>query len=128
MSISTSLFRQITKTLDSIFRYMWSHGITPRKSDVVDAELGGLTILRREKRTSLTFRKIRTSECDCKFTQWCDSQSSKIVDFSEEAADQIEKNHVFHVYDGIASHFSETRYYHSRIDHSFNTCIPINDK
>jgi alkylated DNA repair protein alkB family protein 8 len=91
---------------------MWSHGITPRKYDVIDAPPGGLTTLRREKRTSLTFRKIRTSECDCPYTTWCDSQSVKIETFSEEAANQMEKNHVFNVYDEIAFHFSETRYCH----------------
>ena len=91
-----------------MFRYKWSHGITPRKYDVIDD--GGLTILRREKRTSLTFRKIRASECDCSFKKWCDSQSLKIKQFSEEEADKIEKNHVFNVYNGIASHFSETRF------------------
>ncbi|XP_046651945.1 alkylated DNA repair protein alkB homolog 8-like isoform X1 [Daphnia pulicaria] len=30
--------------------------------------------------------------------------------FSEEAADEIEKNHVFHVYEQISDHFSETRH------------------
>jgi hypothetical protein len=32
------------------------------------------------------------------------------VNFSEEAADNIEKNHVFDVYEQISEHFSETRY------------------
>lgn len=35
--------------------------------------------------------------------------------FSEEAADEIEKNHVFHVYEQISDHFSETRYDHKEI-------------
>ena len=34
---------------------------------------------------------------------------------SEEAADEIEKNHVFHVYEQISDHFSETRYDHNYI-------------
>ena len=32
------------------------------------------------------------------------------TDFSEEIADEIEKNHVFDVYEKISDHFSETRY------------------
>ena len=79
--------------------------ITPRKYDVVDAPTGGLTIRLRQDRTSLTFRKIRQTECDCPYSMYCDSKRPNTVDsegFSEETADNIEKNHVFHVYDEIA--------------------------
>lgn len=44
--------------------------------------------------------------------------------FSEEAADEIEKNHVFHVYEQISDHFSETRYDHKEI---WNVLCPTND-
>jgi hypothetical protein len=37
---------------------VWSHGITPRKSDIVPLVDGGLTLLQRELRTSFTFRKL----------------------------------------------------------------------
>lgn len=54
-------------------RYLWTHGITPRKSDVVTAlELGEgvtgeqrLTLLKRGTRTSFTFRTVRHMPCDC---------------------------------------------------------------
>lgn len=39
-------------------RYTWSHGITPRKSDIVPVEGGGLTLSQRGVRTSFTFRKL----------------------------------------------------------------------
>ena len=39
-------------------RYVWSHGITPRKYDIVPAAGGGLTLSKRGVRTSFTFRKI----------------------------------------------------------------------
>ena len=40
------------------FRYVWSHGITPRKSDIVPSPGRGLTLSQRGVRTSFTFRKI----------------------------------------------------------------------
>ena len=39
-------------------RYVWSHGITPRKSDIVPSAAGGLTLAARGVRTSFTFRKL----------------------------------------------------------------------
>ena len=39
-------------------RFVWSHGITPRKYDIVPAAGGGLTLSKRDIRTSFTFRKI----------------------------------------------------------------------
>ena len=92
-------------------RYVWSHGIIPRKSDVVEAPTGGLTLISRGVRTSLTFRKIRAAaECHCAYKSSCDSQMKNPASILEESADDIEKNHVFHVYDSIASHFSDTRH------------------
>lgn len=37
-------------------RYGWSHGITPRKIDVVHNESGHLTTMKRNTRVSFTFR------------------------------------------------------------------------
>ena len=39
-------------------RYVWSHGITPRKSDMVPTATGGMNVVKRGVRISLTFRKI----------------------------------------------------------------------
>lgn len=38
-------------------RYGWTHGITPRKMDIVPANEGGLTIIERKMRVSFTFRR-----------------------------------------------------------------------
>ena len=59
-------------------RYMWTHGITPRKSDIIPVtveipgesgdskiEVSRLTRSTRSVRTSLTFRKLRDGPCKC---------------------------------------------------------------
>ena len=63
----------ITQLYDT--RYMWTHGITPRCSDIVPVEVDGgkagegksmrLTLVKRDTRTSFTFRKIRDGPCTC---------------------------------------------------------------
>ena len=39
-------------------RYVWTHAIAPRKSDIVSSDTGGLTLVARGVRTSFTFRKV----------------------------------------------------------------------
>ncbi|XP_023219106.1 alkylated DNA repair protein alkB homolog 8-like [Centruroides sculpturatus] len=46
-------------------RYLWSHGITPRKMDVIPNQNGLLKSVPRGVRTSFTFRIIRRKPCDC---------------------------------------------------------------
>ncbi|KAM9080648.1 tRNA (carboxymethyluridine(34)-5-O)-methyltransferase ALKBH8 isoform 3-T3 [Megaptera novaeangliae] len=57
-------------------RYLWTHGITPRKFDTVQASRGhksgiitgdveDLTLSKRGIRTSFTFRKVRQTPCNC---------------------------------------------------------------
>lgn len=55
-------------------RYNWTHGITPRTMDVVPVDVDScdsvchkrLTLVKREIRTSLTFRTVRQSAvCQC---------------------------------------------------------------
>lgn len=57
-------------------RYLWTHGITPRKFDTVQAskghkggiitsDVGDLTLSKRGIRTSFTFRKVRQTPCNC---------------------------------------------------------------
>jgi alkylated DNA repair protein alkB family protein 8 len=46
--------------------------------------------------------------CDCAFKNYCDSTNSSSA--LANNADDIEKTHVFEVYDRIASHFSDTRH------------------
>ncbi|KAG8229792.1 hypothetical protein J437_LFUL005873 [Ladona fulva] len=111
-------------------RYAWTHGITPRKMDVVvleednKFENGCLSVSHRGTRTSFTFRRILRGECCCNFPLFCDSfkkresSSSSFKIESETANDNIdnrvaaklESMHVHSVYEEIASHFSETRH------------------
>lgn len=134
-------------------RYVWTHGITPRKYDVIsedefvcnDSESipepscvgcepmvskssSAVTLLPRKNRLSLTFRKVRSTPCDCKYPVYCDSQTHSekpqcktddvrdlpdrcsTVPQSEQDAIDLEKKHVYYVYDSIAEHFSGTRH------------------
>ena len=86
----------------------------------------GLTLLPRETRVSFTFRKVRKSPCDCKFPSSCDSQvhhgtdennirgesmkSDVFVPLTDQDAVNLEKKHVYNVYESIAEHFSGTRH------------------
>lgn len=45
-------------------RYLWSHGIVPRKTDVINS-VCGLTLAYRQTRVSFTFRRLRRAACDC---------------------------------------------------------------
>ena len=61
-------------------RFLWSHGITPRKSDVtVETNCQNqrrLTQIKRDTRTSFTFRALRHEPCQCSeyFGTYCVSQ------------------------------------------------------
>ncbi|RXN32301.1 alkylated DNA repair alkB -like protein [Labeo rohita] len=105
-------------------RYLWTHGITPRKFDVVPvseaggsgvmtSDLSNLTLSRRGTRTSLTFRKIRHTPCNCAYPSVCDSQrppSPPSVPVAEGDACRLEAQYVHQVYEEISSHFSSTRH------------------
>ncbi|XP_025955957.2 alkylated DNA repair protein alkB homolog 8 isoform X1 [Dromaius novaehollandiae] len=109
-------------------RYLWTHGITPRKYDVIQAselgqkvgtitaDIGDLTLNRRETRTSFTFRKVRRSPCNCIYPSVCDSQKGQqrqeqpSFPLSEMEASKLEQEHVHKVYEEIAAHFSSTRH------------------
>nr|CAI5829900.1 unnamed protein product [Callosobruchus analis] len=90
-------------------RYDWTHGIIPRKSDVILSKTGSYTLLPRGVRVSFTFRKIRTGDCSCQYTRNCDSYIQKSNSELQIAAAEIERLHVLNVYENIATHFNETR-------------------
>lgn len=54
-------------------RYIWEHSISLRKIDRVEDD-----VFFRKRRVSLTFRKIRKGECNCIYTNFCDSQIKKL--------------------------------------------------
>ncbi|KAM9359812.1 tRNA (carboxymethyluridine(34)-5-O)-methyltransferase alkbh8 [Symphorus nematophorus] len=116
-------------------RYLWTHGITPRKFDMVPAcdpqspahttpdhvTHGNLTLSKRGTRTSFTFRKIRHEPCRCAFPSACDSQGAPSAPVASPPsppslpcchadAAHLEEEYVHRVYDAIASHFSSTRH------------------
>ncbi|XP_076969193.1 tRNA (carboxymethyluridine(34)-5-O)-methyltransferase ALKBH8 isoform X2 [Tamandua tetradactyla] len=105
-------------------RYLWTHGITPRKFDTVQAskshksgiitnDVGDLTLNKRGMRTSFTFRKVKQTPCNCNYPMVCDSQRKGIpASFPENAeeASQLEQEYVHRVYEEIAGHFSSTRH------------------
>ncbi|KAI4889438.1 hypothetical protein NFI96_021260 [Prochilodus magdalenae] len=105
-------------------RYLWTHGITPRKFDVVPAseaegpgvvtsDPSNLTLSCRGTRTSFTFRKIRHTPCDCAYPSMCDSQrppSPPTLPVADSEACQLEAQYVHRVYEEISAHFSSTRH------------------
>ncbi|XP_073439120.1 tRNA (carboxymethyluridine(34)-5-O)-methyltransferase ALKBH8 isoform X2 [Dendrobates tinctorius] len=106
-------------------RYLWTHGITPRKFDVVQVSegqkvetvsrnAGELTLSRRGTRTSFTFRKIRHGSCKCAYPLVCDSQQGLVKKSPPQVSDlepeSLEKQYVHKVYEDIAGHFSSTRH------------------
>ncbi|KAK2912599.1 alkylated DNA repair protein alkB homolog 8 [Channa argus] len=131
-------------------RYLWTHGITPRKFDMVPTcdlqsfahmtpEHGtnsNLTLSKRGTRTSFTFRKIRHEPCRCAFPSACDSQGGcsapspsppcpPSLPCCRADAAQLEEEYVHQVYNSIASHFSSTR--HSpwpRVCHFLSSLLP----
>lgn len=105
-------------------RYLWTHGITPRKFDTVQASRGhksgiitgdveDLTLNKRGIRTSFTFRKVRQTPCNCSYPLVCDSQmkaTSPSFPENDKEASQLEQEYVHRVYEEIAGHFSSTRH------------------
>lgn len=55
-------------------RYAWHHYIPHHKVDIINGE----RICRSSRRVSFTFRKVRFGPCNCRFQQYCDSQSQVI--------------------------------------------------
>lgn len=107
------LLRRSMLVMSGASRYDWTHGITPRTLDVVPSETG-LTVRPRQKRISLTFRRLRRGPCDCRFPTLCDSRINTQIKLSPIITDmiaaQLEEKNVHSVYDCIAPHFSETRH------------------
>merc|ERR1712029_1083057 len=96
-------------------RYAYSHGIVPRKHDIVpvktqDMDGDRLTLVPRGTRVSFTFRKTLEGHCRCSFPQFCDSQRDQRITMDDEKARALEKAHVHQVYEEIADHFSHTRH------------------
>lgn len=97
--------------MSSEARLLWSHGITPRKTDQLPT--GALNV--RGRRVSLTFRKVRPAHipCGCVFWAQCDRRKEQVSDASENrvvATPIVEKLFVHDMYNTIGDHFSSTRH------------------
>lgn len=88
-------------------RYAWTHGIIPRKFDIITTK-NGLSTLVRGTRISLTFRKILHGYCLCNYKEYCDLHPNE-TEIKDEVASKLERIHVHDVYEKIATHFSNTR-------------------
>ncbi|XP_078513159.1 tRNA (carboxymethyluridine(34)-5-O)-methyltransferase ALKBH8 isoform X2 [Lissotriton helveticus] len=126
-SVAVLLPRRSLLVMTGESRYLWTHGITPRKFDVVQAseglnigaiavDAGDITLNKRGTRTSFTFRKVKTIPCNCAYPSVCDSQKSHQKDNSASIpgsntdASKLEQEYVHQVYEEIAGHFSSTRH------------------
>jgi alkylated DNA repair protein alkB family protein 8 len=113
-SIPVSLKPRSLLAMTGRSRYTYSHGIVPRKADIVPLKTGDrttLTLRPRHERVSLTFRKSTSEPCSCTYPQHCSSRMKENVDQIDQiTASKLEKEHVHQVYEQIASHFSETRH------------------
>ncbi|XP_051011823.1 alkylated DNA repair protein alkB homolog 8 [Acomys russatus] len=124
VTVQVMLPRRSLLVMTGESRYLWTHGITPRKFDTVQAskqfkggiitsDIGDLTLSKRGMRTSFTFRKVRRTPCNCSYSSVCDRQRQApppSLPASSKEALQLEQEHVHHVYDEIARHFSSTRH------------------
>uniref|UniRef100_A0A8C5LAS1 tRNA (carboxymethyluridine(34)-5-O)-methyltransferase ALKBH8 n=2 Tax=Jaculus jaculus TaxID=51337 RepID=A0A8C5LAS1_JACJA len=124
VTVQVMLPRRSLLVMTGECRYLWTHGITPRKFDTIPAseqrkggiitsDIGNLTLCKRGMRTSFTFRKVRHTPCNCSYSSVCDSQRKETPPFfpkSDMEALQLEQEHVHQVYEEIAQHFSSTRH------------------
>lgn len=93
-------------------RYGWTHGITPRMSDVIKVN-DHITVVRRQLRVSFTFRKLKIPPtCACHFVGLCDvvRPAEKLSEVTDQLAAKLEIENVHKVYNEIGAHFSETRH------------------
>ena len=93
-------------------RYLWTHGIQARKTDVVHN--GGNVsampcIVKRQTRLSMTFRKVITATNMSSTATNSLAQPSCKLPLDQKEAVQFEKELVHNVYSNIAQHFSCTR-------------------
>lgn len=124
VTVQVMLPRRSLLVMTGESRYLWTHGITPRKFDtiqaseqfkggIINSDIGDLTLSKRGMRTSFTFRKVRRIPCNCSYSSVCDRQRKatppSFLESSKEAL-ELEQKHVHRVYDEIASHFSSTRH------------------
>ncbi|TKR67377.1 hypothetical protein L596_023538 [Steinernema carpocapsae] len=90
-------------------RYRFTHGIATRRYDV-DPRTGN--VFDRQRRISITFRRIRKEPCQCPYVEYCDwnRNGQTAIPKTSDEAKRVEDRYVAEVYETIASHFDETRH------------------
>ena len=95
-------------------RYNWSHGIPERKHDLLKtSKAGKFLVEKREKRVSLTFRKLIDNSDVKQQQQSLDEENKKndlVLPSTDQEARQFELSFVHNIYNEIADHFSHTRH------------------
>jgi alkylated DNA repair protein alkB homolog 8 len=100
-------------------RYEWTHAIPPRLFDVIDGQR-----VDRQRRVSITFRKVQSTACTCDFPVQCDAQDreqQRLLARQAQAEKEheecgslaptlVEQQYVHQFYETVATHFSSTRY------------------
>ncbi|OPL21230.1 hypothetical protein AM593_06724, partial [Mytilus galloprovincialis] len=108
--ISVLLPRRSLLIMTGESRYLWSHCITPRKSDIITTA-DGLDLVMRETRVSFTFRKIiHPKDRIGRIVPFQTSDLSIMLPKCDTDAEKLENSHVQQVYEEIADHFSGTRH------------------
>lgn len=114
--VSVLLPRRSLLIMSGASRLGWTHGITPRMSDIIRKPNEHLSVESRKLRISYTFRKLKIpTGCLCSFSSLCDVPRKPVERVPEkEVADhlaaKLEIENVHRVYNEIGSHFSETRH------------------
>jgi alkylated DNA repair protein alkB family protein 8 len=98
-------------------RYNWSHLIAERKHDLLVNKQNNATIVcKRDKRISLTFRKVKTNASEKSLNEIVsiNKQHNEKTEIdlpkSDLEAIEFERSYVHVIYNEIADHFSHTRH------------------
>lgn len=99
--ISVDLPARSLLVINEESRYAWSHGICPRHNDNVESN-NGFSTRPRGIRVSFTFRKIRKENCNCRYSDQCDTKKKNNDNYVEKTIDDtvainIENSYVHEV-------------------------------
>lgn len=94
-------------------RYCWQHAITHRRTDKINGRM-----VKRQRRVSLTFRRVRRDPCCCSYPDYCDSQLQRsdcnYLSHKREKAlkEQLAREKAASAEDSLAPTFEEMEHVH----------------